>query len=136
MRISDWSSDVCSSGLSNASGLDEGETYTGTGLPLFEDLGSLPAVKIGKMGRAMVRANGAISGRVAMHVDYDMTMPSPPDASGIAGDNVWDSGKWGSSSWGDVTPSSITQQWESLSGLGYTCRSEEHTSELQSLMRT
>src|SRR3546814_1873328 len=94
MRISDWSSDVCSSDL----------------------------------------------------VDYDMTMPSPPDASGIAGDNVWDSGKWGSSSWGDVTPSSITQQWESLSGLGYTCsisfqvtsgtsRSEEHTSELQSLMR-
>src|SRR3546814_8295839 len=70
MRISDWSSDVCSSDL---------------------------------------------------HVDYDMTMPSPPDASGIAGDNVWDSGKWGSSSWGDVTPSSITQQWESLSGLGYTC---------------
>src|SRR3546814_15594242 len=50
-----------------------------------------------------------------------MTMPSPPDGSGIAGDNVWDSGKWGSSSWGDVTPSSITQQWESLSGLGYTC---------------
>src|SRR3546814_10332739 len=58
--------------IANASGLDEGETYTGTVLPLFEDLGSLPAVKIGKMGRAMVRANGAISGRVAMHVDYDM----------------------------------------------------------------
>src|SRR3546814_11162893 len=70
--------------IANASGLDEGETYTGTVLPLFEDLGSLPAVKIGKLGRAMVRANGAISGRVAMHVDYDMTMPSPPDASGIA----------------------------------------------------
>src|SRR3546814_12509584 len=114
MSISDWRSDVCSSDL-------EGETDTGTVLPLLEDLGSLPAVKIGKMGRAMVRANGAISARLAMHVDYDMTMPSPPDASGIAGDNVWDSGKWGSSSWGDVTPSSITQQWESRSGLGYTC---------------
>src|SRR3546814_14962094 len=36
--------------IANASGLDEGETYTGTVLPLFEDLGSLPAVKIGKMG--------------------------------------------------------------------------------------
>src|SRR3546814_1972358 len=49
--------------IANASGLDEGETYTGTVLPLFEYLGSLPAVKIGKMGRAMVRANGAISDR-------------------------------------------------------------------------
>src|SRR3546814_5467627 len=122
MRISDWSSDVCSSELE---GVAQG---TGTSV-VFEQSGGvfsvLPNDTLGKVLDASLRATGG--------VDYDaddthfatalqQTLESPPPLAKAAeiGNYSSDGQSFASTDVGDVS---------------WAVRSEEHTSELQSLMR-
>lgn len=104
----------------NQSGMDGAVPYTGVAMPLFEDLGTPASVKVGKMGRTVLRALAATSDETVMHVDFDLSMPAPPDANGGVSDNLWGTGTWGTSIWGAVTPEYINQQWKSIGGVGYT----------------
>lgn len=107
--------------IANASGKDHNDTYTGVVMPLFEDMGSPGALKIGEVGRAVVRANTVIQDTLDMVVDFDTSVPAAPDASILNSGNLWDLGIWGQSVWSSGTPTVINQQWQSLGGAGYAC---------------
>lgn len=105
--------------LANVSGADEGEAYTGKVIPLFNDMGSAAAAKIGKVGRAVTRANAITNGRVSLNVDYNEQAIAPPDATPLITNNRWATGIWGQSQWSAATPQKINQAWASISGVGY-----------------
>lgn len=105
--------------LGNVSGKDEEDTYTGTILPLFDDVGSPSSVKIGTMGRAVTRANTVVKGRVELRGDYNQSFGANPDATFLNSDNAWGSGIWGQAVWGSAIPTVINQGWHSTGGTGY-----------------
>ncbi len=103
----------------NATGLDGTMPYTGVALPLFEDLGTPGSQKIGAMGRTVIRSLAPVNELVTMLVDFDLTMPAQPDASGSGSDNLWGTGTWGTSTWGAAVPELVQQPWRSIGGIGY-----------------
>ncbi len=105
--------------LANFSGLDESEPFTGVYLPLFDDLGSSSALKVGKLGRAVIRSRTGVDAQVNLQADYDMALPTPPPAVAVSGDNVWGAAIWGEAIWTSDDPSTIDQDWQSLGGMGY-----------------
>jgi len=107
--------------IANASGKDHTDTYTGVLMPLFDDMGTPGALKIGQVGRAVVRANTVIQDTLDMVVDFDTSVPAAPDASILNSGNLWDLGIWGQSVWSSGIPTVINQQWQSLGGAGYAC---------------
>lgn len=107
--------------IANVSGMDDTDTYSGSVMPLFEDLGSPASAKVGKIARAVMRANAPVVDRVDMRVDYDLTLPTPPDATPLTAGNLWGTGKWGSSQWGSLLPTINSQEWRSVGGIGYSC---------------
>jgi hypothetical protein len=104
----------------NAGGFDDEDSYTGAVVPLFDDLGTGAAGKIGKMARARVRAVTKVTDRVDMLSDFNIDLPPPPDATPIISSNQWGSAVWGTSQWGAATPSVINQDWRSVGGYGYS----------------
>lgn len=107
--------------IANASGKDHTDTYTGVLMPLFDDMGTPGALKIGQVGRAVVRANTVIQDTLDMVVDFDTSVPAAPDASILNSGNLWELGIWGQSVWSSGIPTVINQQWQSLGGAGYAC---------------
>lgn len=105
--------------IANASGKDEQDSYTGVVVPLFEDLGAPGMVKVTEVGRAIVRANTALKDTLDTLADFDLSVPSAPDASALAVGNLWDLGVWGQSVWSAGVPTVINQDWQSIGGLGY-----------------
>lgn len=106
--------------LANVGGTDAGATYSGAYAPLFEDLGRPGSLKIGAVGRAIVRANTATNDRLDLLADFSEALPAAPDASAVIAGNVWGAAVWGQAVWGNATPSYINQQWRSLGGAGYS----------------
>src|SRR3546814_9166893 len=107
MRISDWSSDVCSSDLSSARALEAGqEVYAHYG-----DAAAKPRIAI-----ALRRGRREMTGsRTGMVGSLKIYVPGPGGYQQIDGSKFYDARYW--------EPEKYQQ------------RSEEHTSELQSLMR-
>jgi hypothetical protein len=106
--------------LANASGDDDGSPYTGRLLPLFEDLGAPMSSKIATVGRARVMGNVRLVDRVSLAVEFDINPPVAPDAAQNVIVSEWDYGMWGSAVWSDSRPSTISQEWRSLCGSGYS----------------
>ncbi|WP_030538367.1 hypothetical protein [Sphingobium sp. DC-2] len=105
--------------IANTSGTDAGEVFTGKVVPLFTDLGSPSSAKIGTVGRAVTRANGATQGKLTLQSDYDEDTGAAPNATILTSENSWGTGVWGQSVWGATTPQKINQEWESVGGMGY-----------------
>lgn len=102
------------------SGQDDGETYSGTVLPLFDDFGSPASRKIPTLGRAVIRASGKVNDQVTFQGDFNLTLPPAPNAAPLPGGaSIWGVGVWGTSVWGAETPAVISQDWRSLGGSGY-----------------
>lgn len=104
----------------NATGLDDGEPYTGVVVPLFDDLGAPASAKIGTVARAVTRSNLRLVDRIDLLTDYNLTLPAPPDAPPAPAANVWGEAVWGQAVWGAVTPTVIGNSWRSVGGAGYT----------------
>lgn len=104
----------------NVGGYDDGETYTGVVVPLFEDMGAPGQMKIGTAGRPTTRSNAAVKDRLDFLTNYNAAPPAAPDATPLTGTNAWDDGVWGTSQWGNPTPTFIGNVWRSLGGLGAT----------------
>src|SRR3546814_5673705 len=110
MRISDWSSDVCSSDLSRES--------EGVGRELF--MNDVPAAGV-RGAAGGLRGAWPATGKLARHPPR--VSPAPP--AGCAGNfNLSSRFSVGKFSVGRISPCDASSS-----------RSEEHTSELQSLMR-
>lgn len=101
-------------------GMDDGIPYTGSILPLFDDLGSPASIKIGKVARAVTRATAIVSGRIDWRSDFDTSLPPAPDATELVSSSVWDAGIWGTSAWSSALPQVINDNWRSIGGTGYT----------------
>lgn len=106
--------------IANQSGQDDGETYSGAVMPLFDDLGAPACEKIPTVGRAVIRASTKITDLVSFHADFDVTLPTSPNASTItSAPSIWGAGQWGLSTWGAGQTMIISQDWRSLAGYGY-----------------
>lgn len=106
--------------IANVGGNDDGATYTGTVMPLYEDMDSPSSLKVGTVGRARARASVEAKDQINLLVDFDRTLPIAPDATTLSSLNTWDSGIWDTSRWGDNQPTVINQDWRSVGGLGYS----------------
>src|SRR5690606_37002854 len=88
----------------NVGGLDDGDSYSGTVVPLFEDLGSSASLKVGTMVRAQTRSTIEVEDRIDLLADRNLTaIPPAPDATPITASNVWGEGIWGQSAWSSET---------------------------------
>lgn len=103
----------------NVSGYDNGETYTGVYIPLFDDLGIPASAKIPKMGRATLRSSSSVSESLLFKADYDVTIDSAPSSGMSPNISVWGSAVWGAGVWGQLSSAVIDQKWRSLGGIGY-----------------
>lgn len=106
--------------LANVGGLDDGSTYTGSVVPLFDDLGFSAGVKIAKVAKARVRAATTVVDRVDALADFNIDLPPAPDATPVNGSNAWGSAIWGSAQWDAALPSVINQPWRSVGAVGYS----------------
>src|SRR3546814_1419344 len=152
MRISDWSSDVCSSDLGSASTVIDGTvdgnvSLTSTATNNAYDYASTPTgytysdTNVGAGGAATgaVGATGTVDGNFTAIGDNSVVLTNAGTIKGnVTGTSRRSltnySGKVGSSTTTSATLIATTSQSESTSRIA-TNRSKEHTSELQPLMR-
>lgn len=108
----------------NVSGLDQGETYTGLYVPLFDDCGTPGSLKIPQIGRVFLRAPREATPSLAMQFDYIYEETPPPSAPVIAGASEWGVGIWGEAIWGEGQALKSYMQWQSIGGTGYAMTPE------------
>lgn len=96
----------------NVTGTDLGNPYTGVYVPMFSDLG-VAGRKIASMSRAIMRAVSDPNEKLSMQADYEMNLPSPPDAGTSLANNVWGAAIWGTSAWGGATVKHTFGKWQS-----------------------
>lgn len=108
--------------IANTSGQDDGLPYTGAVMPLFEDFGTPASTKVAKLARAVVRATTAVNDQLQWHSDFNLSLSAAPSSTPIAGElSIWGAGEWGAAVWDADSPQVISQNWRSVSGLGYAC---------------
>lgn len=100
-------------------GSDDGEPYTATMAPLFDDMGSPESAKSGNYIRASFRADSDPKPGLSMLYDFNLTPPSAPDAYPETAASVWGGGSWGGSKWGASRSLDIYEAEKSARGLGY-----------------
>lgn len=103
----------------NVSGLDQGETYTGVCVPLFEDLGTPASLKITELARAVGLSPVPVNVSVAMQTDFFVSLPPAPDALPVPVGNQWGNAIWGTSVWGGLPEMRPRQDWVAVAGEGY-----------------
>jgi hypothetical protein len=106
--------------VANVTGSDDGETYTGVYIPLFEDFGTPANRKIAKVGRGVTRSKWPINYTLRFQSDFNMNAGSAPTAPAVISENSWGTGVWGTAVWGALSPDIVTQGWKSLGGAGYS----------------
>lgn len=107
--------------IANDGGTDDGATYTASLLPLYDDMNLPGTLKIGKLGRYLLRATGDVQGQVRFQSNFNTTLPPEPDAetSALSG-GVWGTSEWGAATWGGGIPDTFTHRWNSVGGTGYS----------------
>ena len=99
-------------------GADQGAPYTATCVPQFDDCKTPLSLKTALLGRAVYKAPRAVNERLSVQSDYELNLPTAPDAALTASDSIWGAGIWGTSLWGVTRALSTFQKWRSLSGRG------------------
>lgn len=99
-------------------GADDGASYVGQFMPLFDDFGVVAARKVAQMARVLWRSSMSAHPSVVARFDYDMTFPVPADGAQPIGDNLWGVGLWGVATWGGGGAKAAENQWFSVGGSG------------------
>jgi hypothetical protein len=100
-------------------GADQGAPYTSVCVPLFDPLKAPASLKTSLTMRATLRAPAEIVPRLSLQADYQVNLPTSPDAATVAALGVWGGGIWGASQWGAPATLSVFQRWQSVGGSGY-----------------
>lgn len=103
----------------NVTGQDEGNPFTGAYVPLFDDLRTPGSMKIAEMCRAVLRSGVKLNELVSIQTDFEVDLPSAPDATQIDATGTWGSAIWGEAVWGQAAATSTHQDWHSVGGYGY-----------------
>lgn len=93
--------------------------YTAVAAPLFDGLKNPAAVKEAGIARAVLRAPGEVEALLSAHADYKIELSAPPSAPPDVGSSIWGLGVWGLSTWGSAAVKETTQEWQSVSAIGY-----------------
>lgn len=103
----------------NVTGADEGATYVGQYIPLFDDLKTPASLKVPQLARAFLRGPRETS--VALNMQFDYVYESNPSGSApiTTVGSEWGVGIWGVSEWGDVGTLKNYLEWQSVGGAGY-----------------
>src|SRR3546814_996979 len=134
MRISDWSSDVCSSDLSNIGSLEDLPGHS----IAFQNSAStsayfVPATELLERGLPMEILLSPMDRPAAGSVGY-LFARSELNISTWVDKRLVDAGVMSNLDWDN--PRRMPPAYRASMKIIYQTRSEEHTSELQSLMRT
>lgn len=105
----------------NVTGNDDGQTYTGVYVPLFDDLGNPGNLKVPKLGRGVAKARSRLNYALRFQGDFNVNVGAFPTATPVSGENTWGVGVWGQAVWGGEAANEVTLQWKSLGGRGYSC---------------
>lgn len=100
-------------------GIDEDMPYTGSMAPLFNDLGSPANRKFSQFARMVSRATFAFIEKVTARFDWDVSIPTAPDAAVLASASLWDVGLWDVATWNADRATVIQQKQYSVGGSGY-----------------
>lgn len=103
----------------NVGGLDQGATYTGVYVPLYDTFGAPASLKIPSMARFTIRAPVAVDPLVTCQFDYVAELPPAPDAPLVPVGNQWGNAVWGDSVWSGRANAMISRNWHSVGGSGY-----------------
>lgn len=101
-------------------GADQGVPFTATCVPLFDPLKTPASLKTSLLMRATIRAPAEVVPQLSLQADYVLNLPTAPDAALLADGDVWGVGLWGTAHWGTETQLRTFQQWQSVSGSGYS----------------
>ena len=104
--------------LGNVGGRDNETPYTGSVIPLYNDLGEPAARKIARNGRIVKRSVYPASEKLSAMFDFSSVTPVAPNPYETEASGVWGSGIWGESIWGEESSEIITGRWGSLGGSG------------------
>ena len=100
-------------------GSDEGVGYTGTVLPLFDDMGTPMQRKIAKFARVARLSSYETHVQVIGRFDWNLQTPPAPNAVTIPLGNEWNNGIWDVSIWNTERGTFRQQEWRSVGGSGY-----------------
>ena len=99
-------------------GTDQDATYTGVYVPLFEDFGNPAAIKIPQLARMVLRGSTTLNSSIAGRYEFDITVPTAPQATPVPVGSTWGAGVWGQAIWGAERASVVSQSWKSVGGQG------------------
>ena len=103
----------------NVTGADEGVSYIGKYVPLFNDMGEPASLKIAEMARHTLRTGVRMTEAVSCLFDFYTTLLNAPDAPNIGSLPLWDSGTWDKSLWSAPVEKIMQMNWYSVGGTGY-----------------
>ena len=103
----------------NITGRDQGQPYTATYIPLFNDMGAATSIKTAKLIRATTRGPYAVDAQLSVMEDYIVSLPAPPSASDVPSGSQWGVGIWGQSIWGGAQEVSIQHTRTSAGARAY-----------------
>jgi hypothetical protein len=95
------------------------QPYTAIAVPQFDGLRNPSALKEAGMARAVIRAPSDVIVQISAHADYMIDFPVAPSSAPEAVRSIWGVGVWGQSTWGAKEVKLTTQEWQSVSALGY-----------------
>lgn len=100
-------------------GRDEDLPYTGTAMPLFNDLGAPGQRKFAEFARAVLRSAFPVIEKITARFDWSMTRPAVPNGASPPVQSLWDLGEWDSAVWNEEVLTNIQDQWRSVGGTGF-----------------
>lgn len=116
-----FGTDVGTAVEADVTGSDQGAPYVGVCVPVFDDMKTPASLKTQSMARVVYRAPSQANPKLSGQYDFDIVLPTSPDAASVAGTSVWGSGIWGSAVWSQAGERHTYQDWQSINGSGYAC---------------
>jgi hypothetical protein len=99
-------------------GADEGQTYVGRCLPLFDSLGAPGSRKIAKAARATLRSAAPLREHVSAHFGFHTEFPPAPSPQPVSGESLWNAGLWDQAVWDADRSTYYSAVWRSVGGSG------------------
>jgi hypothetical protein len=99
-------------------GNDEGQPYSASFMPLFNDLGTPGQRKFAHLARATKRSTFPADERIEARFDWNMRLPASPIPATPEGAAVWDLGTWDESTWNEQRGAFVTANWAGIGGSG------------------